>query len=379
VTDFRNTSDFLAREVESATLTRGVQVCVVVDGAVAFEAALGDAGIGKVASNTLFRIYCASKPIAAVAAAGLVDDGHVDLDAPLARVLPSVHAFTAGVTLRHLLTHTAGLFQPDAFSFELIPDAQRARIVDHLALPAGWRLGRDAAYSDYVGWHLIGRALEALTGRPLRELLRDRVLDPFGMKETFIGMTDGEFAANTERIGTNFDLRHGRSLPLLLERARRWCIDCNCAHGGYTTARDLARFYSRLLDQLETGGDPGLPSPATLARFCRAARPQSYDRVLQRECDYGLGFMVNLAEHQFGEPCTPASFGHSGWLGGSFAFADPPHRLAVAVVLNGIVDHEISFARRQALVGALYDDLGITTPPAPTVSAAVSGAPPAAG
>jgi hypothetical protein len=67
--------------------------------------------------------------------------------------------------------------------------------------------------------------------------------------------------------------------------------------------------------------------------------------------------MVGLAEHQFGDACSPSSFGHSGWLGGSFGFAEPAHHLTVGVVLNGIVDHEISFAGRRALLEILYDEL----------------------
>jgi hypothetical protein len=58
--------------------------------------------------------------------------------------------------------------------------------------------------------------------------------------------------------------------------------------------------------------------------------------------------------------CSPSSFGHSGNVGSSFAFADPEHDLAVAVVFNGIVDSESSFLRRPAVVGSLYADLGLT-------------------
>jgi CubicO group peptidase (beta-lactamase class C family) len=255
------------------------------------------------------------------------------------------------------MTHTSGLYQPDAFGFELIPATQRRRVIDNLLPPAEWRPGKDAAYSEYIGWHLIGRVLESTTGVPLREFLRESVLDPLGMIDTFVGMTDEEYVANLDRLGMNFDLRRDRSLPLMLERTQRWCTECNCAYGGYTTARDLARLYSGVLAQLENGHERGIASAQTLQQFCSSARPRLYDRVLRRECEYGLGFMVGLAEHEFCEACSPRSFGHSGWLGGSFGFADPAHHLAVGVVLNGIVDHEISFARRRALVQTLYDEL----------------------
>jgi hypothetical protein len=56
------------------------------------------------------------------------------------------------------------------------------------------------------------------------------------------------------------------------------------------------------------------------------------------------------------------SFGHSGWSGTPFAFADPVHDLAVAAVLNGITRSTGAFAARTALVDAVYDDLGLPLP-----------------
>src|SRR5262249_46783084 len=113
----------------------------------------------------------------------------------------------------------------------------------------------------------------------------------------------------------------------------------------------------RLLRQLEHGDSPALASPAVLAAFCSQARSPVYDQVLDRVCPFGLGFMTALSEHQFSSDCSPASFGHSGYGGASFAFADPEHDLAVGVIFNGIVGHESSFMRRRALLRALYADL----------------------
>jgi hypothetical protein len=67
--------------------------------------------------------------------------------------------------------------------------------------------------------------------------------------------------------------------------------------------------------------------------------------------------MTNLIDHRFGVECSPESFGHSGNIGSSFAFADPGRNLAVAVIFNGIVDQDSSFLRRPALVHAIYADL----------------------
>jgi CubicO group peptidase (beta-lactamase class C family) len=140
-------------------------------------------------------------------------------------------------------------------------------------------------------------------------------------------------------------------------------VETNPAHGGYTTARDLARFYDALLERLadSTGSEASndaLPRPDVLRMFCSTARPPVYDEVLDRVCPYGLGFMTELDQHAFGDDCSPSSFGHSGNVGASFAFADPERDVAVGVVFNGLVGYDAAFLRRKALLRALYLDLG---------------------
>jgi hypothetical protein len=121
--------------------------------------------------------------------------------------------------------------------------------------------------------------------------------------------------------------------------------------------RDIARFYSLLLMQLEGAEHPHLPCAATLARFCSVARPPVYDPVLDRVCPFGLGFMVSLTDHAFGDAVSTAAFGHSGYAGASFALADPVRDLVVAATFNGIVDHNQAFQRRTDLLRAIRCDL----------------------
>ena len=84
------------------------------------------------------------------------------------------------------------------------------------------------------------------------------------------------------RLGVSHDLRDLQGFPMLVERNERMCTEVNPAHGGYTTARDLALFYASLLERLKGGGNDALPSPATLLKFCSEARPPIYDQVLDR-------------------------------------------------------------------------------------------------
>lgn len=346
--------------VADRSIASGAQVCVMTRGQRVLDVAVGDTGTGRpMAVDTVGNVYCAIKPITAVAVAGQIDTGRLRLDEPLSELLPAVRCLREQpITLRHVLNHTAGLHEPYAVHMELLSNDKRTAFVDRMRLPEGWKVGRDAGYSEFAGWHLLGRLLEVVTGEPLRDHLRSSVLDPLGMADTWIGMTEPEYQANAERIGLNQDLRGWAPFPLLHEQLQRVCCEINVAYGGYTTARDMAAFYAGLLEQLDGGERADLPSGATLSQFCSSSRARSYDVVLKRHCEHGLGFMTGLRDHHFGEGCSPQAFGHSGWSGTSFGFADPACDVAAGVVLNGIADSTKAFANRSELVAAMYADLG---------------------
>jgi CubicO group peptidase (beta-lactamase class C family) len=358
VSDFARTRERLAYELADGGFTRGAQVVVDVDGERLLDVAVGDNGLGDpMTPEHILRVYCTIKPLLTIVVAGLVEDGVVTLDEPLSGRLPELQSVEGGVTLRHVLTHTAGLHTLMGITMDMAPASKRRDIVSRVARPIGWRLGHDAGYSEYAGWHVIGWLVESLTGEPLRGYLRRRLIEPLGLTSTYVGMTHDEFTSVLPRLGVNRDLRKQGSFPILFERSERVCTETNPAHGGYSNARDLAGFYSALLARLAGGGSPVLPSATTLAAFCRTSREPTFDVVLDRMCPFGLGFMTSLDQHAFSELCSPTSFGHSGNVGTSFAFAEPDRALAVGVVLNGLVDYETAFLRRQALVRAIYLDV----------------------
>ncbi len=359
--DFARTQERIEYELHEDEFTRGVQMVVEMSGVRVLDISRGDDGTGaELVPSTVFRVYCTLKPVLAVAIARLVEIGAVDIDAPLDARWPHARAVAGGVTPRHLLTHTAGVHRCSGVEIEMLTPARRRAVIENLERPAAWRVGADAGYSESAAWHLLGWLVEEVSGDDLRAHLRDRVLDPLGMSSTWIGMTASEYRDALPRLGVNIDVRARGGFPLLYERSERVCSATNPAFGGYSTAGDLARFYSLLLQNLERYDVASLPSPDVLTRFCSVARPPVYDEVLDRVCPYGLGFMTSLDQHAFGADCSASSFGHSGYAGASFAFADPAHNLAVGVIFNGVVGHESAFLRRRALMRALYTDLGCT-------------------
>lgn len=138
--------------------------------------------------DTVFRVASITKSIVALGAVRLAEQGRLDLDRPLAQVIPDVaidNAWerVAPVTLAHALEHTAG-FDDMRFNEWLTADDALAP-ADALAInprsrTVRWRPGSRMSYSN-VGYTVAGRAIEAAAGEPFDTWLRREVLVPLGM------------------------------------------------------------------------------------------------------------------------------------------------------------------------------------------------------
>ena len=172
----------------------GVSVAVLRDGELAWARGYGFADLESgrpVTTRTLFQAASISKPVAALAALQLVQEGRVALDADVNRYLTGwrvpANPFTtaAPVTLRGLLTHRAGLSVsgfPGYGPAEAVPDA--AGVLDgrgntdpvRVVLPPGERW----QYSG-GGYTVMQQLVTDIRGAPFPEVMRRRVLDPIGM------------------------------------------------------------------------------------------------------------------------------------------------------------------------------------------------------
>lgn len=218
-------------------------------------------------------------------------------------------------------------------------------------------------YSEFASWHVLGLVIEWVADMLLSDAVSQLVLASLGLQdEIFLGMTPPRYSENVDRIAVNSDMRQEPRLPLMLERTGRVCMEGVAAHGAYGSAAALGRFYGRLLDALDDE-IRGLPAGA-LSVFVAPHCAKLYDQGLGRACRFGLGFMTDLSDHYFGRVVSPASFGHSGMAGSSFAFADPTHGLVMSVVYNGVTDSATSVRyRRPMLVDALYKELQLSGAP----------------
>ncbi|MEV6906673.1 serine hydrolase domain-containing protein [Amycolatopsis sp. NPDC051071] len=146
-----------------------------------------DTGLA-VDAGTLFMIGSTSKTFAAAAVLALVEDGVLDLDKPVVEYLPGLKladpVARKTVTLRHLLTHSAG-FLGDVDLDTGWGDDALARAVEQFGdLPQIFPPGEVFSYCN-AGFQLVGRVVEVVSGEPFEDVVRARLLEPLSMTESY--------------------------------------------------------------------------------------------------------------------------------------------------------------------------------------------------
>lgn len=276
---------------------------------------VADVAVGAVGVDTRLPWLSGTKVLTAIAVLQQWERGEVHLDDPVAAHVPEfAQRGKEHVTVRHLLTHTAGI-QVDS---DALADVCAAPLRD------GWTPGRRAAYQPKGAFTVLGEIVRLVDGRPFDEYVRDEVMQPTGMADSW---RPGEVGPSTGAVGP---------------------------------ARDLVRLYEAL--SVDSGSVLSVPAvEAMTARHRVGLRDETFGVVI----DWGLGVMVNSWQYQrrptpygYGDHAAPRAFGHGGSQS-SIAFGDPEHGLAVALVTDRMAGEKDNHRRTQPVLTAVYDDLGL--------------------
>jgi CubicO group peptidase (beta-lactamase class C family) len=334
-------SAFPVRDRMERYAVPGVSIAVIDDGRIAWSRAYGVREAnqpGAVTETTLFQAGSISKSVAAVTALRLVDRGRLALDDDVNRTLRSWRVppdtMTRGrpVTLRRLLSHSAGFNLPSFRGYErgsalptlaqLLAGASPANTpAAQVEVPPGteWR------YSG-AGMELVRQLIEDATGRAYADVAIEDVLAP-------AGMCFSTFSQRPDTLSREIATGHRGGTPV----AGRWLMHPELAAAGmWSTAEDLARFGLALSSSLN--GAPG-----GLLR-----EPTMREAVRRQMGSWGLGFALG------GGDGDSATFGHDGSTAGFAArlvmFADG--RRGLAVMTNG--ESEALIDEIQRSVAATY-------------------------
>lgn len=328
-------------------LERGIQVAVYHRGKCIVDAWAGtadpDGGL-TIDGDTLFPVFSVTKGPTATLAHLIVERGLIDYETPVASVWPefAVHG-KAGITLRHLLNHSAGLPNvPLGLTAPDLADWERVCAALSRETPV-FAPGSIAQYHAITyGW-LVGEVLRRVDGRDLPTLLREEIAEPLGLDTLFCGLPESEtrpVAILEEEVGTRMRPEGIEPAPIPdwarplhafmnLPEAHRACLP---ATSGIMNARAVARHYAALLP----GGVDGIELLPP-RRIATATAPQGLYRSDGEPSAHALGYARQTNVSLPGDPRV--AFGHGGY-GGSDGWADPGRHLAVGITKNRLNQHD---------------------------------------
>ena len=295
----------------------------------------------------LYCMFSASKMVTAMLVHLLEERHLVHLDDPIAHYLPEFgKKGKHRMTLRHVLTHRAGiprippaLADPNLF----------ARPGDILALlcdqSPSWRPGSRLGYHALTGGFVLGAVIERVTGKDVRQLLRDEITRPLGLHDFDYGVPPARLKDVAENAFTGppivppLSMFIKRALSVDFADAVRISNDPRFLHAVIPagniccTASDAARFMQLLLDQGTLDG-VRIFDPRTIGHAVAEQSYFEFDFTLGAPIRYGAGFLLgSKLASPFGLG-TPKAFGHLGFTN-VFVWADPERDLAAALLTTG--------------------------------------------
>lgn len=334
------------RIVESGELV-GMTALIARRGKLVFQHTTGvlDAETGAPLSHdSLLRIYSMTKPVTAVAAMILVEEGRLRLDDPDTHFFPEWVGQTVlendiavpvatPVTARHLLMHTSGLsygYYGDTPVDRLYREAQLIDDWDYLTYDTRELVEKLAAipllFHPGTRWHygfssdVLGHLVERVSSTALDEFMQTRLFEPLGMRDTHFNVPPDKL----DRFGTDQYIEaDGHVIVQDSPREDPEFIDVTFLSGGgglVTTAEDYLRFAMMLAN----GGKLGtarILSPGTVRLMTSDLLPAGLN-IGSANGGFGLGFRVERNVGSVKRTLSPGSYSWGG-AAGTFFWVDP--------------------------------------------------------
>lgn len=317
-------------EAIESDAVRGAVVLVARRGVTVVHEARGwrdlEAGLAM-EKDSLFRMASNTKPVVAAAVMTLVETGKLDLDAPVSATLPAFgEGGSAGITIRHLLSHTSGLRVGPIFYRPLIgksaehPDAPNLRLEVARFGETGPEVTPGTSYSySNAGFNTLGALIEAGSGVGLAEYLKAAIYDPLGMKDSLNHESRADHARMSkvyrrqrggqgEEPGWTTSWKPGDEPDYPFVRA---------SGGMISTAADYLIFCRMFLNGGEFDGRRILRAD-TIAEMTRPQTRTLYsnEELESQRSFYGLGWTV-----------SPDGVYNHGGSDGTYAWVDPEREL----------------------------------------------------
>jgi methyl acetate hydrolase len=343
----------------------GVVAIVATADEVIYQGAYGKRDLSKadaMTADSVFWIASMTKAVTTAAGMQLVEQGKLSLDAPIGTVLPDLAAprvlegFDADgepklrpsnkpITLRHLMTHTAG-FAYDIWNGDIV------RYLEKTGLPSLNTCRNDALKTPIVSdpgtrWEygsnidFVGKAVEAASGQRLDAYLRDHLFAPLGMTDTGFRLGD---AQRQRLVGMHARGQDGSLTPIPFEMQQN--PEFHMGGGGlYGTAADYMKFTRMILNKGRGNGNQVL-KPETVALMgqnhigeLNMTKLKSAIPTASNDADFfpgmtkkwGLSFLINTEQTPEGR--SPGSLAWAG-LANTYYWIDPARHVTGAILMQ---------------------------------------------
>jgi CubicO group peptidase (beta-lactamase class C family) len=362
---------------------------VVASGRIANEPTAAKADI-----DSLWRVYSMTKPITGIAAMILVEEGKLRLDQPISDFIPAFRDMKVlvdpakdltsrpaarPITVRHLLTHTAGLgyniitkgplldeynrlgINPAQVSGAMEPGMRTARpksleeFADRVAtLPLISDPGARFSYS--IALDVLGRVIEVAGGMPFDQFVNTRIFAPLRMNASYWTVP----ADKAGILATNYAEMGANRIAMDPGATSVWLQPPSFPYGGAGLVMS-ARDYDRFLHMLVNGGEldgARILKPETVRLAMSDLLPAGVDKAglaeMAKDSGVPMGFGAGGSVYLADRPGGPGK-GTFGWAGaaGSIGWADPTNKVRATGMINLFGD--IPFKRE--LSQAVYADV----------------------
>jgi len=341
----------------------GAVTLVAREGKVAYLQAFGklDPATGvPMPTDAIFRIASQTKALTSVAVMILFEEGRLLLDDPVSRYIPEFKSTTVAVldgskrgpgykivpakrpiTIRDLLTHTAGISYGDGPAKDLYqkaglqgwfladrPEPVGTYIRKLASLPFDAQPGEKHVYG--YNTDILGYLIEVVSGMSLADFLRSRITEPLAMADTSFFLPEDKAGRLSAVFGIGKD---GKAEPVADPRETAYCKGPRICYAGGAGLVSTAEDYARFLLMLQSGGEWGgvhILSPKTVELMTADHAGDLYGGN-----GFGLGFWVTK---ELGRNGLPGSVGAYGW-GGAYHttyWVDPVEKL-VAVFMTQLM------------------------------------------
>jgi methyl acetate hydrolase len=356
--------DQVLRQKSEAKEIPGVVAIAATGKEVIYQGAFGKRDLGKddaMTADSVFWIASMTKAVTSAGAMQLVEQGKLSLDEPIGKVLPDLaspqvlegfdakgepklRAAKTPITLRHLMTHSAG-FCYSIWNGDMVKYLEKTGLPaittcknDALKIPLASDPGTRWEYGINIDF--IGKAVEAVSGKRLDAYLRDHMFAPLGMSDTGFKITDG---MRKRLVGMHARTPDGLvPIPFELEQDPEFHMG---GGGLYSTAGDYIKFTQMILNKGRGNGNQ-LLKPETVALMgqnhmgeLNVTRMVSADPTLSNDVDlypdmvkkWGLSFLINTAKTPEGR-----SAGSLAWAGlaNTYYWIDPSRDVTGVILMQ---------------------------------------------